>query len=114
MSRGIIMHGKWTKENFLIFHENNLHIYAMFKKFSLEASRHRTRYSARGIFHRIRWETMIAEDRGTGEFKLDDGWSSHYARMFMKEYPHLGEFFETRVRENSYHRKDALCQNQMN
>jgi hypothetical protein len=99
------MHGKWTKENFELFHIEHPEVYNLFKKFAFQAANKRSRYSARGIFHRIRWETMM---QGTGDgYKLDAGWSSHYARMFMEENPQLSKFFETRIRKNSYHKSEV-------
>ena len=95
------MNGKWTHENFQKFDAENPDIYGYFKGFALEASKYRKKYSAKSIFHRIRWETMI---RGKdSEFKIDDGWISHYSRKFLQEYPQLDGFFETRVRKHSYH-----------
>ena len=95
------MHGKWTVENFVKNDRENPEVYKMFEKFALEASKYKTKYSARGIFHRIRWETMVSEK--DSQYKLDAGWSSHYARKFMNNHPELGTFFETRVREKTYH-----------
>ncbi len=94
------MHGKWTKENFEEFHKNNPEIYNLFVKFTNMATQRKKYYSAKAIFHRIRWESMIS---GEGDYKIDDGWISHYARKFMDDFPqHLG-FFQTRDRQNSYH-----------
>lgn len=96
------MHGKWTKENFQKHDADNPHIYDMFKSFALQAAIYKNRYSAKSIFHRIRWETMVTEY--DSEFKIDDGWISHYARKFMLEHPHLVGFFEVRERKESYHK----------
>ena len=49
------MHGKWTKENFQKHDAANPHIYDMFKSFALQAAIYKNRYSAKSIFHRIRW-----------------------------------------------------------
>ncbi len=95
------MNGKWTHENFLIFHQEHPEIYQMFCRFSIQMAQFKDHYSARGIFHRIRWETSISEEGGI--FKLDAGWSSHYARMFMEDHPQYEEFFSTRIRQHSYH-----------
>ena len=95
------MHGKWTVENFVKHDRENPEVYKMFERFALEASKYKQRYSAKSIFHRIRWETMISEK--DSQYKIDDGWISHYARKFMGNHPELGTFFETRVRENTYH-----------
>jgi len=97
------MNGKWTQENFIKYDQENPDVYDLFKRFALEASKHRTRYSAKSIFHRIRWETMVSGK--DSEFKIDDGWISHYARKFLAEFPSLEGFFETRVRSKSYHKE---------
>jgi hypothetical protein len=96
------MNGKWTKENFIEFDEKHPEIYELFVKFTKQAASIKNRYSAKAIFHRLRWETMVS---GDGEYKIDDGWISHYARKFISEYPELEGFFETRNRKNSYHKE---------
>jgi hypothetical protein len=95
------MNGKWTKENFEKHHAENPEIYRKFCHYAFKAAAVREHYSAKCIFHRVRWETQI-EERKT-DFKIDDGWIAHYARMFMDDYPDHKDFFETRVRRNSYH-----------
>ena len=100
------MNGKWTKENFEEFHKNNPEIYTLFIKFTnIVIERKRKYYSAKAIFHRIRWESMISSDTHQllGDYKIDDGWISHYARMFMDDFPQHQGFFQTRERRNSYH-----------
>ena len=100
------MNGKWTKENFEEFHKNNPEIYTLFIKFTnMVIERKRKYYSAKAIFHRIRWESMISSDTHQllGDYKIDDGWISHYARKFMDDFPQHSGFFQTRDRRNSYH-----------
>lgn len=94
------MNGKWTKENFEAYDRDNPQIYSYFKRFALMVANRRPYYSAKCVFHRVRWETMISGDT---DYKVDDGWISHYARKFMEEYPEHDGFFKTRVRRNSYH-----------
>ena len=94
------MNGKWTKENFNEYHKSNPEIYNLFVKFTNMATQRKKYYSAKAIFHRIRWETMIS---GEGDYKIDDGWISHYARKFMDDFPQHSGFFQTRERQNSYH-----------
>ena len=93
--------GKWTKEAFQNYHQQNPHIYARFEKFALEAVQRRDHFSAKAIFHIIRWYTPDADDQP--EFKIDDGWVSHYARMFMEKHPEHEGYFATRERRGSYH-----------
>lgn len=93
--------GKWTKENFEAHHAGNPHIYTMFCRYAIQAAAVRKHYSAKIIFHRMRWHTDI-EERGS-QFKIDDGWISHYARLFIEDHPQHSGFFETRERAGGYH-----------
>jgi len=95
------MNGNWTKENFETHHMAHPEIYQKFCQYALQAAAVKGRYSAKCIFHRIRWESMII-DR-VSDFKIDDGWISHYARKFMRDNPSLKEFFGTRMRRSTYH-----------
>ena len=100
------MHGKWTKENFERHHAENPHIYRMFCHYALKAAEVRKYYSAKSVFHRVRWETQIVERNS--DYKIDDGWISHYARKFMEDFPQHEGFFELRVRRNTYHDEPNL------
>lgn len=98
------MNGKWTKENFEKHHAENPDIYDRFCYYANKAASVREYYSAKCIFHRIRWETQIEEKQS--DFKIDDGWISHYARKFMDEHPEHEGFFQTRKRRDSYHNSE--------
>jgi len=95
------MNGKWTKEKFEEHHEKHPEIWELFVIFALQAAKVRKHFSAKCIFHRVRWESQIVEDNA--KYKIDDGWIAHYARKFMDEFPAHEGFFETRVRKESYH-----------
>jgi hypothetical protein len=92
--------GKYTQEAFKEHISKNQHVWEMFERFSLMAAKKREYYSAKAIIHRMRWQTEI-EEKG-GEFKLSDGWISHYARKFMEEHPEHDGFFRTVKRRVSY------------
>jgi hypothetical protein len=98
--RSITPAGKWTQEAFEEHHRQHPEIYARFCHYAKQAAARRDHYSAKSVFHRVRWDTEIGE---SGDFKIDDGWISHYARKFMADYPEHEGFFETRVRLVSYH-----------
>jgi hypothetical protein len=91
---------KWTKENFEIYDAENPAVWNMFKTFSLQVARKQKYFSAKCVFHRIRWETTIGNK---GDFKIDDGWISHYARKFAREYPKYEDLFKFRTRRVTYH-----------
>ena len=97
---GVSMNNKWTKEKFEIYDAEHPDIWLMFEKFSLQVAAKRQYFSAKCVFHRVRWETAIGN---TGDFKIDDGWISHYARKFAKAHPQYENLFQFRVRRKSYH-----------
>lgn len=73
----------------------NPNIWDKFEYFAMVASTHRSTYSARAVFHRIRWETMIS---GGKDFKVNNNWSQEYAKKFMRLHPELPNFFKVRER----------------
>lgn len=97
--------GEFTVERFKIYDAEHPHIWNAFVRYTLQVAARREYFSAKAIFHRMRWDTAIGE--ANAEYKLSDGWISHYARKFMNEYPQYGDFFQTRVRRVSYFETDA-------
>ena len=88
------------------FHDDNPEVWDLFVRFTLQKiNRGFSHYSARGIFHRIRWETDDPSYEKGVEFKLNDHHSPFYARRFMKMYPEHEGFFRTR--EQTSHHNDA-------
>lgn len=77
------------------YHADNPQVYQLFKKFAWQViGRGFKNYSARAIAHRIRWHTSI-ETQGD-EFKINNNYTSAYARMFEREYPEHRGFFRKR------------------
>ena len=83
---------KHIEEKFETYHKDNPHVYDLFVKFAKEAKGSgMTKFSANGIFERIRWFTNIET---TGErFKISNNYRPYYARKMMKEYPEFEGFF---------------------
>tara|TARA_R100001463_G_scaffold43947_3_gene91514 strand:- start:27196 stop:27507 length:312 start_codon:yes stop_codon:yes gene_type:complete len=92
--------GEYTQENFVRYHRDNPHIWEGFIKYTMQVASKRDYFSAKAVFHRMRWDTAIGEDGA--DYKLNDGWISHYARKFMDEFPQYEGFFQTRSRKYSY------------
>lgn len=76
------------------FHSQNPQVYEAFKRFAREAKGKVARYSSDAILHRIRWWTAI--ETTDGSFKINDHWSSFYARLLMRDDPSFNGFFELR------------------
>jgi hypothetical protein len=72
-----------------------LEIVGLFEKFALELiASGIDRYSARAIFHRIRWHFHV--EKGDREFKMNNNFTPSLSRWFMRKYPLHADFFETR------------------
>lgn len=83
--------------NFEEFHNANPGVFELFHRFAMQVKNSgRTRYSADAILHRIRWH-MDIDTNAADDFKINNNWSSRYARKLMKEHPTVfGGFFEVR------------------
>lgn len=82
-------------EKFLVFHQNNPHIYPLFKKYSaMVMNSGRKRYSIKTIIERIRWHVDV-ETKGE-EFKINNNHSSCYVRLLIMDHPQYADFFKTR------------------
>lgn len=84
-----------VRERFLKFHQQNPHVYQLFKRFATEAlEAGRTRYSARTLIERIRWHETVETQ---GEFKVNDHVFPYYVRMLVAEDPRFDGFFQMRL-----------------
>jgi hypothetical protein len=83
-------------ERFLAFHEANPRVYDDLVRLALEtkASGY-TKYGFEELWARLRWERWT-QTSGREDFKLNDHFTSRYARMLMQLNPELDGFFETR------------------
>lgn len=92
---------------FAKFDDNNPEIWELFVRFTFELiDAGRTRNSARGIFHRIRWESAQTSDDAL--YKLNDAWSPYYARKFHAVYPEHEGFFQLRTSRADEKTEDAI------
>lgn len=89
------------RQEVVAFHQRHPEVWDLFVKFTFERiNAGFEHYSARGIWHRIRWETAAPIDRDEDDFKLNDHHTPFYARQFMKVYPQHNGFFRTRVQRS--------------
>lgn len=83
-------------DQFAEFHRANPHIFDLFCRFADQVARAGfEHYSARGIFHRIRWHTEVETRSGGEGFKLSNYYSPYYARMYELKTGRVG-FFRNR------------------
>ena len=83
-------------ERFWDFHEENPEVFAELCKLALRAKRRGLpHYSMKGLFELVRWHVAM-RTRGQEPFKLNNDFTSRYARLLMDAEPELKGFFETR------------------
>src|SRR5690242_9286203 len=77
---------------FCAYHQANPQVYESFKKFTLKTIKKGFKnYSSKGIMELIRWHSGISADRDV--FKVNNNYSSFYARLFEKQHPKHKDFF---------------------
>lgn len=82
-------------ERFAVFHEANPHVAALLAEMALALkAQGRTRYGIKALIEALRFQYNV---QTTGDdFKINNDFTAHYARLLMREYPALAGFFETR------------------
>ncbi len=82
-------------ERFEAFHAANPHIAAHLAQMALALRRQgRTRYGIKALVEALRFQYAV---QTTGDdFKINNDFTAHYARLLMREHPALADFFETR------------------
>jgi hypothetical protein len=79
------------------YHKNNPIVFKAFKRFAEEVKRRGfDTYSAKAIFERVRWHISFETISEDG-FKLNNNYTSRYARLLVLEVPEFDGFFRTRT-----------------
>ncbi len=85
-------------ESFQEFHTLNPHVYDILRREALLVKGAGKRVSMKGLFEHLRWEYMVHTNHQ--DYKLNNNYTAHYARMLMEREPELAGFFETRRRHD--------------
>lgn len=81
---------------FLKFHKAHPHVYEMLVKLARQVKESgRKRYGIECLFSRLRWHYDF-EVRSEEEFKLNNNYTSRYARLLMKQEEDLAGVFSVR------------------
>lgn len=78
------------------FHTANPQVYTELALRAREAKNAGAKIGIRAIWERMRWTFKI--ERRVGDYKLNDHFTSHYARLLMLREVDLRGFFEIRSR----------------
>lgn len=88
--------GKSIDDAFTIFHNKNPRVYEVFLEQCLRAvSLKRTKISAKQIIGYVRWHVSMTTETTDG-FKINDAFTSRYARLFADKYPQYKDLFNYR------------------
>ncbi len=95
------------QERFAAYHARHPDVFGLFRRFAAEArAAGRARFGARAIMERIRWHYAVVRHDGE-PFKINDSFTSRYARLLIEEDPGFAGFFELRrLREGGGHGGD--------
>jgi len=104
--------GKSIEQAFSEFHKENPHIYEYFKDYFqlLHIRKGIKKVSSKLIINRIRWEVTIKTT--STDYKINDAFTAHYARLFVKDYPQYIDCFEFRRIRSFVPVQGELFQNQ--
>ena len=88
---------KTIGERFDHFHRDNPHVYAELVKMARRArGRGHQRIGIKMLWEVVRWNLSI-ETNASDEWKLNNDFTSHYARLLMKQERDLADVFEIRT-----------------
>lgn len=97
--------GRTIQQAFNDFHQNNPQVFEIFSDQVFRAlNKGKKKISSKAIINWIRWEKFIETHDEVkieifGEpqqFKINDAYSSRYARLFIDKHPDLTDVFELR------------------
>jgi len=81
---------------FIKYHADNPAIFEHFKRFALQLrGRGFRHFGAKAIMERIRWE--VALQTGRDGFKINNNYTSRYARLLERKLPMFRGFFRKRA-----------------
>lgn len=84
-------------ERFRQFHSDNPHVYGHIEKLVLALHKKgRYRFGMKAIWEQLRWRVLLGHVRVRGPYRLNNIFTSRYARMFLEKHPGFRGFFRTR------------------
>jgi flagellar motor component MotA len=85
------------EDRFREFHENNPQVYTSLVELAQEArERGVRRLGIELLWARLRWHYLVEVEQGNEPFKLNDHFTSRYARLIIDNEADLADLFEIR------------------
>ena len=89
-------HGMTLEQRFNAFHQANPHVYANLRCLALDAKRKGRQVGIKMLYEVLRWQYAM-QTTDDSDFKLNNSYTSFYARLLMEREPELQGYFETRT-----------------
>ena len=83
-----------SEARFLAFHKAHPEVYGKLRRMALLRTSWAKKPGIRMFWEHLRWDLFM--DNDGRNFKLNNNYPPHYARLLMKQEPELKGFFETR------------------
>jgi hypothetical protein len=88
---------KTIDKKFAEFHAANPHVYATLVRLAREArGAGKTRIGMKALWERMRWDLWLSTKHNVDEAKLNNDFTSRFARLIEEREPDLRGMFETR------------------
>lgn len=94
------------RDQFDEFHQRHPEVLEQLRRRALRAQRRGYRPGIAALFEVLRWGHGMARVSGAGEFKLNNNFKAHYARLLMQTTPELSGFFELRQARSLFPKGD--------
>lgn len=79
------------------YHAQNPAVWTLFERFALDAARGGwTHFGAKAVWERIRWYIRLETRDDYAAVKLNNNYTSRYARMFAERHPEHADLFHFR------------------
>jgi hypothetical protein len=84
------------RDRFLEFHADNPHVAVLLEELAQQmVDAGRRRIGIKMLFEVARWHFYITTD-SKDEFKLNNSYTAHYARLLLEMHPEWGDLFQLR------------------
>jgi len=91
--------GLTIEQAFTRFDNLNPMVYKQFRRLTFQSiNANKKKTSSKMIINIIRWHFYLKTEGD--DFKINDAFTAHYARKFIKEFPEHGNIFELRRLRN--------------
>lgn len=90
-------HTDGIQSQFADFHAANPDVYDRLVQMTEQlVARGRTKVGMKMLFEVLRWEHLLRTTDPNSDFKLNNNYTAHYARLIMQQEAHLSDVFEVR------------------